>query len=130
MTVTITVDDHDSQIAPETAGTFVYSNQITLPNQIHLLFEGKNMMLDTICDPLGQIVQDKCVIIKKITLDGFPVDRYYLQKKLVLHESGSARTNRSNYVGHNGIMTLDLDCENVFFQIQKMSRMGKLDHAQ
>lgn len=129
MTATIQIDDFISNIGPNNAGIFIFDRDIVLPTKVQMEFSGKDMAIDTICDPHGKILQDKCVIIRKILLDGFAVDRYYLQKKLTLHEKGSDRTNRSNYIGFNGTMLLDLDRPNVFLQIQKMSRMGKFDHT-
>lgn len=130
MTVAIEESQQLSVLTPATSGLYLWEKNIRLPTNINLTFSGKNMMTDTVCDDSGNITQDKCVIIKKITLDGFPVERYYLQKRLTLHETGSIRINRSNYIGFNGTMTIVLDCDNVFFQIQKMSRMGKFDHDQ
>ena len=130
MTVTIEESQQLSVLTPGTSGLYLWEKNIRLPTNINLTFSGKNMMTDTVCDDSGNITQDKCVIIKRIMLDRFQVDSYYLEKRLTLHETGSARINRSNYIGFNGTMTIALDCDNVFFQIQKMSRMGKFDHAQ
>ena len=129
MTVSIQTSNGVSTIDPENAGIYVFETTITLPAKINMTFSGKNMANDTKCDAQGTIIEDKCVIVRKITLDGFAVDRYYLQKKLTLHETGSARINQSNYIGFNGSMILYLDQSNVFLQIQKMARMGKLDHS-
>ena len=130
MTVTIEESQQLSVLTPGTSGLYLWEKNIRLPTNINLTFSGKNMMTDTVCDDSGNITKDKCVIIKRIMLDRFQVDSYYLEKRLTLHETGSARINRSNYIGFNGTMTIALDCHNVFFQIQKMSRMGKFDHVQ
>lgn len=129
MTVQVQVADHASELGPNEPGIFVFESLIELPEKIHMTFSGKNMSKDTVCDQEGLILHDKCVIIQKITLDRFPVDAFYLKKKLLLQEIDSDRITHGNYIGFNGTMMLDLDCENVFYQIQKMSRMGRLDHA-
>lgn len=90
-----------------------------------MIFSGKNMMSDTIIDDQGKILRDKCVIIKQVSLDGFTIDRSYLEKRLALEIAPSGEICRSNYIGHNGTMYLDL-AANVFFQMTQMDHEGKV----
>lgn len=132
MSVQIDLPDHGSVLRPQTSGLYVFEHDIMLPTTLKLVFSGKNMDLDTILDSNGSIIKDKCVIVRKITLDGFAVDKFYLQKHLELKTD--TQTIRSNYVGFNGDMTINFDCSNVFFQIQTFARIGKdvnqTNHAQ
>jgi len=129
MSVAVQVGEYAGVMNPDSAGIFVFEAPIVLPVKVHLIFSGKDMSKDTLCDSQGRIIEDKCIIIKAITLDRFPIDGYYLQKKLILYETNSNRTTQSNYIGFNGTMCLDLDCVNVFFQLQKLARIGKMDHV-
>lgn len=123
MSVVIQVQDQTSDLSPDAPGFYVFEHDISLPETVNLVFSGKDMNRDTVLDESGAIIKDKCVIIRKITLDGFAVDKFYLQKHLEL-DNGSDKI-RSNYVGHNGSMALVFDRQNVFFQIQHMSEIGK-----
>lgn len=124
MNVLIGVRDWHSDIHPTEPGLYQFEHDIILPEKIELIFQGKDMSKDTVCDARGNIMQDKCVIIKKITLDNFVVDQYYIQKHLTLQIADSDQSANSNYVGHNGRMILDLDRSNVFFLINQMKRLG------
>jgi len=83
------------------------------------------MQVDSVIDAQGQLLADKFVLIKRMSLDGHEVDKNFLEKHLALQVADSDQIVRSNYVGFNGVMTIDLDRDNVFLQVQKMNRIGR-----
>jgi hypothetical protein len=119
----MTVKVDDSEITPTDGEVYCYEKTITLPTKITLEFSGKNNNGDTIIDEAGNIVKDKCVIIKEIRLDNMPVEPLYLERRLKL-EYGE-QINYSNYIGFNGKMTIQFDKPDVFRQLMEWKRLGE-----
>ena len=123
MGVEIQSGDVKSSMIPSDSSTHCFEQEISLPHKIVLTFFGKNQDRDTEIDDNGNVVRDKCVIIKDIRLDNIPVDPLYLKRLLCLeHSSG---VSNSNYIGFNGSMTLEFSRSNVFHQILEMKRLGE-----
>ena len=125
MQVMCTWSDQTQVIEPNDRGFGILTTSITLPTKLHLIFSGKNMQVDSVIDAQGQLLADKFVLIKRMSLDGHEVDKNFLEKHLALQVADSDQIVQSNYVGFNGAMTIDLDRDNVFLQVQKMNRIGR-----
>jgi hypothetical protein len=88
---------------------------IILPTKVLITFSNKDPNHDTIVDQTGNIIQDLCVKIKSIALDGFKFNEKYLHQKLsVVTENGNSIT--TSYIGFNGQMLLTFDKSDVFSQ--------------
>jgi hypothetical protein len=112
-----------SSMIPSDNSTHCFEQDISLPHTVELEFFGKNQDRDTEIDENGNVVRDKCVIIKDIRLDNIPIDPLYLKRRLSLEHS--AGVSNSNYIGFNGTMSLKFDRSNVFHQIMEMKRLGE-----
>jgi len=85
--------------------TVVYD--IQLPTQVQLKFSGKQQGQDTRTDEHGNILEDMAVIITEVRLDGFAGNHNLLHNRLVL-ETDQGHSITSNFMGFNGILTMDL----------------------
>lgn len=94
---------------------------IKLPTSITLTFSNKNQNTDTKIDIDGVVVQDVCVKIKCVRLDGFKIADDFLQQKLKLIATDSSIWI-GPYIGFNGTMQIDLDKDNVFSQMIEFCR--------
>ena len=93
---------------------------VELPAQVRIHYSGKNSGADTLIDSNGNIVQDLCVKITNMKLDGFPMSQDYMYKKLLMTtETGEEFT--TCYAGFNGFMTINLTEPTVFSQYVLMN---------
>jgi hypothetical protein len=116
------VSQHERhRLWPDSAGPYILSTQISMPDRLHLIFSNKDLSHDTILAD-GQIVQDLCVKVTKIWVDGISVPELVLQKILKL-KLPDGKEITSNYAGFNGEMALDLVETCVFDQIMTWRRL-------
>lgn len=83
------------------------SIMVDLPGQVQLRFSGKRIGQDTLVNDLGEIIEDMAVVISGVRLDGFPGNHTFLHQRLILDTELGDRVV-SNFVGFNGVITLDL----------------------
>ena len=101
--------------------TAVAQLDIQLPTTVSLQFYGKNQNTDTKVDQNGNVIQDICVIIKSMKLDGMMVDQNFLHNRVLLTTEDQQECLGS-YIGFNGTMTIDLVTNNVFSQMIEFAR--------
>jgi len=89
-------------------GDHIFDFDIDLPCTLNVLVNGKDNSKDTVVDDKGNILEDKFIRIDKICLDNKPLNDNALPKfcKLVTNDS---KTIVSNYIGFNGMVSLDLN---------------------
>ena len=91
-----------------------------LPTVVSLIFDGKIPGTDTKVDHKGRIVQDLCVKINTVKIDGFPLPEKFFWSGLVL-ETAQGEQIKGSYVGFNGKITLNFSKSTAFSQFQTFS---------
>lgn len=120
MTVDVVYKDRHVKLHPNEPGVYSLELDIDIPNTVRFSFSGKDNRTDTIIVD-NKIVDDLCVKIKNISLEGFKVDKpiLHLLPKLIT-ESGS--TIVSNYIGFNGFIDIEILENNIFDQLMAWHR--------
>ena len=86
------------------------------PGSIDLVVDGKDMNHDTILDAKGNIVQDKHILLTKVTVDRVLVPDHFIQ-------SWPKTSNRStSYFGFNDQISLNFDDLDSFYWLLKTKR--------
>ena len=84
---------------------------IDLPSTLHVFFDGKDNSVDTKMDANGNIVADKFLKIEQIIIDYKPISADALHKICKL-QTTDAQMLYTNYVGFNGVLSIDLQYSN------------------
>ena len=87
---------------------------IDLPGIITISVLGKHN--DTIVDGSGNILKDKHVEITNVSIDHFELNETFLFHKMQT-KCNNEVINTGNYLGSNGIITIDLKEDTVFKQV-------------
>lgn len=101
-------------------GNKIIIKQVSLPNQINLIFTGKTPR-DTRIDSAGNIVQDMYVKIVGLSVDNLKVPDWVLQKKLS-YVTVNGQILTTSYIGFNGTMTIDVSESTVFSFYRRLTR--------
>lgn len=76
MSLQILYNDRIWQQKPMPEGTCVYTQEITLPAKISLIFSGRHGTT-TLIDENNNIIKNMCILIKTIKLDGLPLWQFW-----------------------------------------------------
>jgi hypothetical protein len=96
-----------ADIKPTTDNDIDISFNVTLPCTITAIFSGKNMSTDTVSDESGNIVRDKFIFFKHLSLARVPVPEMTF-RNFCNYETENQKSN-STFYGFPGKMTLELD---------------------
>lgn len=118
MTVEFFVNDQLTALS--TVDTTVVNFKMLLPGVIKMKFFGKNYQTDTKIDQNGCVTNDVYVKIKSIALDNIKLSELFLYKNLFL-KTDHNKNVQSPYIGFNGMVSIDFDCDNVFSQYLKFN---------
>lgn len=91
-------------------GMNFFNFDIDLPTNLNIFIDGKDKLIDTVVDEHGKIIMDKFLRIDEIQIDGKPVDKNAIHK-IVKMTTNEGETIVSNYIGFNGIVSIDLNYE-------------------
>jgi len=120
MSVEIYSSGHSSVLRPQTAGIHSVEIDMVFPAVINLNFSGKDNNTDTIVID-DVIVDDLCVKITNMWLDGIKLDDIILCKLLKLITVDN-RVVSTNYIGFNGNISMLFDKNNIFDQLMQWKR--------
>lgn len=123
----IDIPEYGLLVNPSSPGSYTAEFDLIIPASIKMIFSGKNQNLDTILDSDGNIVQDLCVQLNKIWLDGLPVNVHASKISKFTRESGESQA--TNYIGFNGELVMHLDHDNAFDQIMSWNRLNLTSSA-
>lgn len=91
-------------------GMNFFNFDIDLPTNLNIFIDGKDKLVDTVVDEHGKIIMDKFLRIDEIHIDGKPVDKNAIHK-IVKMTTNESETIVSNYIGFNGVVSIDLNYE-------------------
>lgn len=103
-------------LLPESNGLATIELEQEFPGQIELTVSGKDMNHDTILDTEGQIVKDKHILLKSIT-----VDRVLVPNHFVLSWPKTSERSTS-YFGFNDSVCLNFEDSDSFYWLLKTKR--------
>ena len=98
------------QVPSFNEGMNFFDFEIKLPTNLNIFIDGKDKLIDTVVDEHGKIIMDKFLRIDKIQIDGKPVDQNAIHK-IVKMNTNEGETIVSNYIGFNGVVSIDLNYE-------------------
>ncbi len=88
--------------------------EVDLPAVITIEVSGKNN--DTVLDSSGNVVKDKHVEITDMLIDYFNMNETFLYHKIHIKKDNKI-LNTGNYLGMNGLITINLKEDSVFKQV-------------
>ena len=88
---------------------------VEFPTTVKLEFKGKDPDIDTILDDNSNILEDLCVKITAVKLDGFALRENFLHQGLTIHTLDNQYWT-TNYIGFNGTITINFKKSNTFSQ--------------
>lgn len=103
-------------IVPDTLGLATVEFEQEFPGKVELTVSGKDMNHDTILDAEGQIIKDKHILLKSITVDRVLVPDHFVQ-------SWPKTSERStSYFGFNDSIVLNFEDSDSFYWLLKTKR--------
>ena len=113
--MSLQIPNHDILLSPAAPGTHTVEFSTEMPNILTMCVWGKNQDHDTILDSNGHIVEDLCVNFVGLWLDQICVSDYRFNMINLTTNCGQKKV--TNYVGFNGIVTINLSHCTVFDQV-------------
>jgi len=102
------------QVVPEFKdGHNIFDFDIELPTNFNIFIDGKDRLLDTQVDDDSKIIQDKFIRIEEIIIDGKPIDKNAVHK-IIKMTTNEGETIISNYIGFNGMVSIDFNYQDSF----------------
>ena len=96
-----------ADVKPTTADDIDISFDVTLPCTITVLFSGKNMATDTVLDESGNVLRDKFIFFKHLSLARVPVPEHIFRN--FCNYETEDQTLNTTYYGFPGKMTFKFD---------------------
>jgi hypothetical protein len=93
-----------------------------MPTTLHIFVDGKDNNVDTKVGDDGKIIADKFIKIENVLIDQKPVSTDALHKICKL-QTTDGQIIYTNYVGFNGVLSMDLEYSNSLLAHLNINKM-------
>jgi|TARA_A100001391_G_scaffold94079_2_gene62422 hypothetical protein len=95
---------------------------VSMPTTLHIFVDGKDNNVDTKVGDDGKIIADKFIKIENLLIDQKPVSTDALHKICKL-QTTDGQIIYTNYVGFNGVLSMDLEYSNSLLAHLNINKM-------